>query len=276
MLLSYRGLGEDMKTRTLITALAAGILASAGMAHADTVTATLPGNYDVTDPSAGVYPGTSDMSVAFATSVTGSPTPYLVNTPAFVGQINWTNASESGPLLSSLGTSFSTFCIEGTQDVYFGGGPYQWNVQTDITQAPVNSSYNLPQFDANQVSELNKFYDANLASVTDAATATAFQLGVWEIAGDGAGGLTAGSDYFGTGFFLASGSSAVDATALADATSWLDAVANGTAKVQTNYTLYALTANGIQDQLVAIPNFGATQTSSSTPIPAALPAGLSP
>jgi hypothetical protein len=257
-----------MGTRTFITALAVGILASAGLAHADTVNGSLSG-----DPSLGVNPGTSDLSVTFGS---------LTYNPAFVGKINWTTgASSTDPFFTGSGvdaTSFSTYCIEGNQDVYFGSN-YTWNASALApgVQAPDHGAGSV-YFTNSQVSDLtsfwNRYYDTSLLNATNA---TAFQVGIWEIAGDDVLSTTGtATSYFTTGNFKASSNSAVDTNALNEAATWLDAVATGGSYATANeYSILALTNSSAQDQLVGIPTPNSGGSPPSTPIPAALPAGLS-
>jgi hypothetical protein len=253
-----------MITRNFIAALAVGILATAGIASADTAGGALSGNTSI-----GLNPGTSDMSVTFGS---------LTYNPAFVGKINWTTvpATSTSAFFTAGGpfaSSFSTYCIEGTQDVFFGSS-YQWNVSNlsdDLAPSPGTV------FSSQQISDItsfwNRYYDV---SVTSAENATAFQVGIWEIAGDDVLSTTGtASTYFTAGSFKAFSNSAIDTNALNDAATWLDAVKTGNAfTTQNEYSILALTNSASQDQLVGVlnPTFGGPP---GTPMPAALPAGLS-
>jgi hypothetical protein len=273
------GMGEEMGTRTFIAALAMGILATTGIVNADTVTATLNSDTNVNDAGAGVNPGTFGMSVNFGA------TPY---SPAWVGQINWNSASLSGSSTgltsAELGTSFSSYCIEGTQDVVFGN-PYTWNV-TELL--PGSSASNIPNpssgLSGTQVSQLYALYDTHYGvDTTTAIGTTAFQLSVWEIVSGDTNGLS-DPNPFGTGSLTASTGGptdpflAAEQTALIDASQWVNDAITGVNSFTANYTLYALTNGSAQDQIIAIPpqpTGGGLPPGPSTPLPAALPAGLS-
>jgi hypothetical protein len=273
-----------MITRTFIAALAMGILATAGLAHADTsdtVTGTLLGGTGVNSAGDGVNPGLYGMSVSFP----GGTSPY---SPGWVGQINWDSASftqgstPSGLTTSELGTSFATYCIEGTQDVNFGSA-YTWDV-TKLLPGQIATGVPNPGtggLSGTQVSQLYALWDTHY--LTDASTPTgaaAFQLSVWEIvSGDT---LAADPTPFTSGLLTASTggpsdpSEAAEQTALNTASDWVQEAINGTGNFTALYTLYGLTNGSAQDQIIAIPgSAGGTPPGPVTPIPAALPAGLS-
>ena len=79
----------------------------------------------------GVSPNAS-MTVTFP-GLSAETTPY-------VGQINWsfdrTNADNAGLDALVAGTTLSTFCIEGTQNVYLSQNATFSKIYSDISQAP--------------------------------------------------------------------------------------------------------------------------------------------
>jgi len=247
----------------LAVVLLGGSLIVAGTASAASVSATL---YNAVDTPNGVQPGTMDLNVQFgSTSISN----------AYVGQINWHSATSAdwtaglnSQLNSILGPNqtFSTFCIEGTQDVFFGSNE-TWSLGVqNPSSAPVSPSTPMGATKAAEISELwNRSYNS---IGTNNELAAAFQLSVWEIVYDGIptlGGETAA--VFNTGTFQASG----DSTAINDALSMLNAIGSAT-PFTDSYTVYALSDAGIQDQIFAVPNGGTPAP--LVPLPAALPMGL--
>ncbi|HVX87267.1 MAG TPA: hypothetical protein VH253_20955 [Phycisphaerae bacterium] len=226
-------------------------LAAPAAAHAASVTAVL---YNIGDTPPGLSPGGDTLTVNF-----GAGEDYN----AFVGQINWHaaespdwNAGLNSQLFGQLGPNgtFSTYCIEGTQNVYFG------NIETwTLGVVPLaGTPYPGMGMGGLKATELTEFWDRFHDGIgSDATRASAFQLGVWEIVNDG---LTA--DPFITGTFTASGSVPGDALTLSLAADWLSAV-GGPTPYDADYTLYTLSDGGIQDQIFAV---------RSTPLPGALPA----
>ncbi|HVS70157.1 MAG TPA: hypothetical protein VHQ47_02765 [Phycisphaerae bacterium] len=230
--------------------VAAAITSPAAL-HAASVTAVL---YNIGDTPAGVSPGTDSLTVNFGQGD---------NANTFAGQINWHSAESpdwtaglNAQLLGQLGPNgtFSTYCIEGTQNVYFG------NIETWSLGVVPLAGTPYPGLGMGDVKagELTEFWDRYHDMVgTDPIRGTAFQLGVWEIVNDG---LTA--DPFSTGTLTASGSVPGDAFSLNLAAEWLSAV-GGPTPYTADYTLYALSDGGIQDQIFAV---------RTTPLPGALPA----
>ena len=270
------GMGEEMGTRTFIAAVAMGVLATGGMTLADST--SVSGSLS-SDTSVGLKPGTDNLTVQF-NALASSPPPADFN--AFVGQINWTTNDPNFLGTGKTVTNFSTYCIEGTQNVIFGGS-YSWSVtQLTFGSAPSTSVPNPgPSLSAIQVQQMYYYYDNNYENVNSSSNpneyATAFQLGLWEIvSGDTLSGEPTDSTMFGGGSFTASGS---DNGAFALAAGWVDKAVNGTLDSDAvALTLYALTDSGIQDQIVALPPSPGGLGSGApfpTPTPAALPAGLS-
>jgi hypothetical protein len=258
---------------TTFTAFSAVSLLTVGVASAGSITASLSSNTSV-----GLNPGTRGvMTVVFnGNSFSG----------AYVGQINWSNTT--GALTSGLNSelnsilvngSFSTYCIEGLQDVFFGatetwngvdgaGSAYSSNnAVVALSDAPNPGTHLTSTGNPNQVEEITEFWDRFHDGVVTDEEAAAFQLGIWEIVSDGnTDNFSSGAAaLFGNGNFKASG----DPTATNLAASWLSQLGSGS--YNHEYTIYALTDGnnptytGIQDQIFAVP----------VPLPAALPAGLS-
>lgn len=263
------------KMRSTLLALGMGCLVSATVAKAGSISADISPNTSI-----GLQPGTQGMTVVFDGVTEGG---------AFVGQINFTGAT--GDLSSGLnselagilgpGDSFSTYCIEGLQNVYFGGHE-TWNGITGtapgneavvvLKDAPNPGSHFTSTGTPNQVEEItefwDRFHDGVVPSLNPNLEATAFQLGIWEIVNDGniPADFTS-STLFSSGNFKAYGNT--DATNLA--ASWLAQL--GTGSYNQKYTVYALTDGGIQDQIFAVENSHGNFR--PVPLPAAFPAGLS-
>jgi hypothetical protein len=247
-------------------AVAVGLAASVSAVSASSINATL---YNASDTPGGVQPGTQTMTVMFKDAANNT----YAYSPAFVGQLNWHDAgplanlndglnSQLGSILGPNGT-FSTYCIEGVQDVTFGDNE-TWNLGVvNLSAAPSPGS----PMGTTKAAELTELWNRDFDSIgTNNELATAFQLAIWEIVGDGitVGGET--STNFATGNFQASG----DSTAIGQAVTWLNQIGSG-GTVANEYSLYALSDDNIQDQVFAVPNGG---TPPSVPLPAALPAGL--
>ena len=187
-------------------------------------------------------------------------------TTPYVGQINWTfdrGASDNGQLDSLIaGTSLSTFCIEGTQNVYIGQSTSFAHVYTDISVAPQDNAGSSFVMGSSKAASLNQFWDAYYGQAgLSNANAAAFQLGIWEILYDTTPDLTSGA-------FVATHTGDADSTlAYTEAQNWLGNYTS--VKAATHYELYALSDANLQDQLFGVPTQG-----SVVPLPAALPAGL--
>ncbi|MGN6367155.1 MAG: hypothetical protein ACTHN5_02730 [Phycisphaerae bacterium] len=253
-------------TRIIGAALAIAASAAAASASSLPITAVL---FNTNDTPKGVQPGTTSLTVQFGTTSMAN---------AFVGQLNWYSAGPAAnlsdglnPNLQSILTSdgshtgmFSTYCIEGLQDVYFGSSE-TWNLGVvDVSSAPTPGAA-MGSVKAGELTELwNRYHDT---VGTDDEKGAAFQLAVWEIVNDGIptlGGASATD--FTTGDFQAMG----DSIAINQAVNWLNGITGG-GYTQT-YTLFALSDRGIQDQIFAVtsPNGG----TNPVPLPSALPAGL--
>lgn len=178
-----------------------------------------------------------------------------------VGAIHWT-FDASNPANTQLDAyasgTLTSFCIEGTQQVFLHHTTTFGNILTDLSQAPQDGSGSAFEMGDHSVA-LQKFWDAYFAdSEASNVSTAAFQLGIWDIVYDGGTGLTSGN-------FSATALSgnADSAAAIAQATTWLAELPNVTPT--TTYNLAVLSDPRYQDQLfdpVAVP------------VPPALPAGL--
>jgi len=241
---------------TFGTFLISGLLV-ASVASAASVSATL---YDAPQ---GVAPSTETMTLTFD----GTD----IYNPGWAGELNWHSASvQSGGLNSELteilgsGGTFSTFCIEGTQNVYFGANE-TWSLGVvTLSSAPSPS----PAMGTTKANEITELWDRSFNSIgTNNELAAAFQLAVWEIVNDGIPTLGAETTAaFNNGNFEASG----DSTAIGDAVAMLNGI-TGSGYANT-YTVYGLSDLGIQDQIFGVPNGGTP--ASPAPLPPALPMGL--
>jgi hypothetical protein len=239
------------------------------------------------DLTGGVAPGSDTLALSFkGTTPTGAN---------FVGQIDWTitageytndfaggaNAQLKSDALAALPHSFSTYCIEGTEDVILGQTATWADGVVTLDKAPDPGDLS-KTLDPTQIADLTDLWNLFHDGIgSDNVKSTAFQLAIWEIVDDDRNGLSAdgvttnstSTAEFGVGTFeAAAGSGSGDASALTMAGTWLsDVLTDETltpSVIPTTYTLYALAGAGTQDQLIAVPTAVA-------PLPAALPAGLS-
>jgi len=276
----------NMVTRKYGIALATVVVLSCVSAvHAGAVTATLG-----TLNSGAVDPYTSNLSTSFRNS-DGSWTNYS-NTIA--GEMNWTNVvvtqafapTDPGAGVFATGQNFSTFCIEGTQNVGVPGTANWTAVNVGSAPQPNNVAAGLiGGMGSTKAAWLTEYWNKNIGSVVDDNSAAGFQLGVWAIvynatslgffnasdlnkftSGNGNNFVVQGSD--GTLSYHNNTISGNDG-AVVDAAKFLANV-NGNLGTQ-NYALVALSDSYYQDQIVGYPvvNSGAT----AVPLPAALPAG---
>jgi hypothetical protein len=188
-------------------------------------------------------------------------------TTDYVGKINWSfdRSDSANAGLDSIiaGTTVSTFCIEGTQNVYIGQTASFANLFADISQAPKDNVGNTFQMNA-KAGAITMFWDDYYDQATqNNVNAAAFQLGIWELLYDSSPNLT-------SGLFQAAPTADADSIlAFNEAQVWLS---NYTIVAPTGqYQLYAFSDPNLQDQLFGVPLGGG---SSPTPLPAALPGGL--
>ncbi|MBX3379853.1 MAG: hypothetical protein KF805_07140 [Phycisphaeraceae bacterium] len=156
------------------------------------------------------------------------------------GSMNWTRDNVTPGSYAGLQGNFSTFCIEVTQYVAFGG-TYTYDV-TPTPDAPTpDINFNLPMGNAkaSMLSELFGRYRSGLASNSDFG---AFQMSVWEIVYEN---LDNGLDV-NTGLFRIQGA----ATEQALANTWLSSL-DGTGPMMGG--LFALSNREVQDQIVPGP-----------------------
>ncbi len=182
----------------------------------------------------------------------------------YPGVVNWTvgkapagepNASWVG----AVGSAFTTFCIELTQDIN-PGSTYTYTLK-NLADAPTPGSTNngngsgMGTTKATEIEDLWSLdygYIANPPAGSNAnQAAAAFQLAIWKIEYD-----WGGSNYnnFSQGNFLAAGESTDGDKAVTLAESWLYTLKNN---VQPNFAptadLIALTSSSYQDQVMATP-----------------------
>jgi hypothetical protein len=232
----------------------AALLTAAGACHADSITAEFN---SVTDGGVLVTLGLDNGS-GDKLSVSG-----------YAGEYNWKQLSGS-PTLGNAG-SFSTFCIEISQDINFGG-KYGYNLVAPST-APQPSSFWTPAggmgaADATLIAELwNAHYvsDPNNWSVDGEAS---FQFAIWDI--------IYGKELTISGYGPANDGAKVsnDATTAMD---WVNALPTDGSGAQAN--LIALTSNGTtnpnpnsQDQITGSPYSPPTPT--AAPLPGTAKMGL--
>ncbi len=241
---------------TVCRALAAACLASPLAASAASVSAIL---YGVSDTPAAVSPGTNTLTI----NLNGQ-----VDSGAYVGQLNWHNATSAdwndglNPQLASIlgpNATFATYCIDVGQNVFFGQSS-TWSYGALPLAATPKPGAGMGATQAGEVSEFwNRYYDLIGTGVGADVRATAFQLGLWELTNDGLG-----ADPFSSGTFMASAPGG-DPSAITLATQWLGDV-GGTTPYVNQYTLYTLADDGLQDQVFAV---------RATPLPSAGTMGLS-
>jgi hypothetical protein len=184
-------------------------------------------------------------------------------TTPYVGPINWSfdrgNPDNAGLDALVSGSTLTTFCIEGTQNVYLQQNSTFNSILNNLADAPQDNLGSIYQMGANAL-VLSKFWDAYYSQAfLSSKNAAAFQLGVWEIVYDG--GITpnfAADDFQASP--VAGDSTSFDA--LAQAQGWLSNLPNVTPT--QHYQLYVLSDPCLQDQLFSVP----------VPLPAAFPVGV--
>jgi hypothetical protein len=183
--------------------------------------------------------------------------------------VNWSQTPTNNN--TSIANSFSTFCIELTQNVYIGG-TYTYSLNA-LENAPTPGSPQTGQpngmgsLKANAIRTLwGSAYSSNMSQIN----AAAFQLAIWRLEYDWTGSKTISQmTDFTTGNFRANGANSDGSSAVTAAQSLITKVLNGTfTTMETN--LIALTSDQYQDQLTVQDQVSIA----STPEPASLGLGL--
>ncbi len=213
-----------MRPRSLTrTALCGTAVLAAGSASAGSVELRFDG----------VSPG-EQVRVYLDTDGNGS---YDFNEKVNAGVMNWTNAGTGGQL--------ETFCIELTQTIS-AGQQRTYAMHDDLTAAPRTDGVILSDTKADK---LELFWGQYRDLVVDSDTASAFQVGIWEIVYDGDGVLDI---QYGSGTFSVSSYSSYQDT-FGIASQWL----NGLDLNGERADLMALSNAHKQDQITEVPTPGA-------------------
>jgi MYXO-CTERM domain-containing protein len=181
----------------------------------------------------GVDPG-EKVRVYLDTDGNGS---YDFNKRINAGVMNWTNRDTGG--------RFDTFCIELTQTIS-AGQQRTYTLHDDLTAAPRTDGVILSDTKADK---LELFWGQYRDLVVDSDTASAFQVGIWEIVYDGDGVLDI---QYGSGTFSVSSHSSYQDT-FGIASQWL----NGLDLNGERADLMALSNAHKQDQITEVPTPGA-------------------
>lgn len=218
-----------MNTRTMTRTLAVAATAlTAGSAAAGSVDVRFDG----------VSPG-ERVRVYLDTDNSGS---YDYNKRINAGVMNWTNRD--------TGAQLDTFCIELTQFIS-SGQERTYTMHDDLTAAPRTDGVILSDTKADK---LERFWGQYRDLVVDSDTASAFQVGIWEIVYDGDGALDI---TYGEGRFSVSSHSDYRDT-VGIASQWL----------------IGLNLNGERTDLMALSNSSKQDQITEVPTPAAAAAGL--
>jgi hypothetical protein len=147
----------------------------------------------------------------------------------YAGVMDWT---KTGGDYAGVSGDFTTFCIEITEHVGFGGA-YSFTMG-DPSAGPTSFVGGMGVAKAALLSELyGRYYNTTNFSIND--NAAAFQIAVWEIVNDADTSLSAGD-------FRVQNNGAYYTTAQ----NWLNSL-NGTGPTMH---IDAMLANGVQDQIV--------------------------
>ncbi|HZZ44026.1 MAG TPA: hypothetical protein VFE58_13910 [Tepidisphaeraceae bacterium] len=234
-----------MKVRAYRSVCAAAIaaLSLAGIAQADSVTATLTG----------VSPA-QIVGIHYNGNSLGS---------AYAGALNWQGVAGNADFTTG---SFNTFCIDLTQDVYIGS-QYTYSVVTDIANAspvplpptaPIGAT-GMGAVNAQQIENLYSLEYDNIAGNNDRAAA--FQIAMWEMLFD-----TGTSHDVTTGQFSVSGASS---NVISLANGFVTEAINS-APMQFHNDILAMVSPTYQDQLyIGGVNTGNGPPGSPVPTPAA-------
>ncbi|MFI4862035.1 MAG: hypothetical protein ACIAXF_15320 [Phycisphaerales bacterium JB063] len=204
-------------------AVCGAALLAAGTASADSVDIRFDG----------VQPG-EDVRVYLDTDGNGT---YDYNKKVTAGVMNWTNLDNGG--------SFETFCIELTQYISYSQVS-EYTMHDDITAAPRTDGVTISEHKADL---LGAFWGQFRDLVVNSDTASAFQVGIWEIVYDGDDALNLN---YGQGNFSVSGHSSYSDTRNI-ASMWLNNLDLNGASVN----LRTLSHGTRQDQITEVPTPGA-------------------
>jgi hypothetical protein len=236
-----------MKTKFTLLATAAA-LSLATAAQADTITANCSSVLTWNTPVSVSVNGGSSFSSAYAT------------------QIRWTKTASTGTLGNAIATSFNTYCIQLSEDVYVPSTNNNYTVTQNIAAAPLPGS-GMGAAAADHLQALFGLQGATAIATNDQTISAAFQLAIWEIVGDSDLNLA-------TGLFRAAASSNI----MSLAQSYLNSIANIATGTYNDPHLVALTSpvpglNGsIQDQITVLP--GLPSDGLLVPLPASSIGGL--
>ncbi len=220
-------------------------LVGASAVRADYITGTLdngPIDGGILNPGANVNINLGDGS---APSVAYYP-----------GVVNWTVAN--GPNASwvgAVGSAFTTFCIELTQDIN-PGGTYTYNL-VNLANAPKPGSpkgVGTNGMGATKATEIEDLWTLDYGSIAHSSNpninAAAFQLAIWKIEYDWG---DSNYDNFSAGNFQASGASSDGSSAVTLAAKWLKTLYNTNPTSVSAANLIALDSLSYQDQVMALP-----------------------
>ncbi len=153
------------------------------------------------------------------------------------GIFNWTR---TGGDWTGLQGNFMSFCVELTEHISNGGN---YNFTVDSVENVPTVLGGMGAAKADQIRELfGRYYSPAFTYAIGATQAAAMQLSVWEISHEQTGVLdiTAGSAQFVNN----------DGAAMVLAQTYLSSI-DGTGA--HDYSIYALSAQGVQDQIVPAP-----------------------
>jgi hypothetical protein len=170
----------------------------------------------------------------------------------YAGYMNWTQApANNNPALNN---TFTSFCIELTQNISIGG-TYQYEI-TALESAPTPGSPQTGQ--PNGMGQLKpdairKLWAGAYSSTMTDTQAAAFQLAIWRLEYDFTNTKTiAEMTNFSAGNFRANGANSDGTVAVSLAQSLITKVMDGTF-TQMEMNLIALSSDTRQDQITVVP-----------------------
>jgi hypothetical protein len=228
---------------TRLAAIGAVLALGIGSAKADSVTAYLNTT------------GTDSVTASWCNGGTSGSYTYDTYADNYLGTIGWTSGTVTTDTLSNhlpagVVPSFTTFCIEGSQNVTIGANnsfSKVWDGSNMVGNVP-NPTLG-DAFSSTTVTLLTELYDEHYSSSLTAAQADAFQLAVWKIAYDNGGQIGDTSSGNTVRFFVAAAN--LSNSDVTTANSWLSTLS--TATHTGNYEVIALTSSSLQDQITAVP-----------------------